>query len=50
MKSKSANDVSEGFINQFKKIDEFLRLSMTYDRGSEMAQHALITSILSQRY
>lgn len=46
MKSKSANDVSEGFINQFKKIDEFLRLSMTYDRGSEMAQHALISKEL----
>jgi len=44
--SKSAQDVSEGFINQFKKIDEFLRLSMTYDRGSEMAQHALISKEL----
>lgn len=43
---KSAHDVSEGFINQFKKIDEFLRLSVTYDRGSEMTQHALISKEL----
>lgn len=47
MKSKSAKDVSEGFIKQFKKVDEFLRLSMTYDRGSEMAEHALISKELN---
>ncbi len=46
MESKSAEDVREGFVRQFKKIDEFLRLSMTYDRGSEMAEHALIATEL----
>ncbi len=47
MESKSATDVREGFVRQFKKIDEFLRLSMTYDRGSEMAQHALMSTELN---
>lgn len=47
MKSKNAKDVSEGFMKQFKKVDEFLRLSITYDRGSEMAEHALISNELN---
>jgi IS30 family transposase len=47
MKSKSAEDVRAGFERQFKKIDQFLRLSMTYDRGSEMADHALMSEELS---
>lgn len=47
MESKSAEDVREGFVRQFKKVDEFLRLSMTYDRGSEMAQHALMSTELN---
>jgi len=47
MESKSAKDVREGFVRQFKKTDEFLRLSMTYDRGSEMAQHAFMSTQLN---
>jgi len=47
MKSKSAKDTREGFERQFKTIDQFLRLSMTYDRGSEMAEHALMSKELS---
>jgi len=47
MESKSAEDVRKGFERQFKKIDQFLRLSMTYDRGSEMAEHALMSKELS---
>ena len=47
MQSKSATDVREGFVRQFKKINEFLRLSMTYDRGSEMAQHPLMSTELN---
>lgn len=42
MKSKSALDVRQGFEQRMHKIPEFLRLSMTYDRGSEMAQHAIM--------
>ena len=47
MESKSAEDVRRGFERQFKNIDQFLRLSMTYDRGSEMADHALMSKELS---
>ncbi len=47
MDSKSAKDVREGFVRQFKKIDQFLRLSMTYDRGSEMAEHPLMSKELN---
>lgn len=46
MKSKSALDVRQGFEQRMKKIPEFLRLSMTYDRGSEMAQHATMANNL----
>ena len=46
MENKSAAAVREGFERQFKKIDSFLRLSMTYDRGSEMAEHPLMSKHL----
>ena len=46
MKSKSAPDVRQGFEEKMKKIPEFLRLSMTYDRGSEMAQHTTMSNNL----
>jgi IS30 family transposase len=46
MKSKSAKDTRQGFEEGFKGIDPFLRLSMTYDRGSEMADHALMSAEL----
>lgn len=44
--SKSAQDVREGFERQMRNIDSFLRLSMTYDRGSEMAEHPLMSKHL----
>ena len=47
MDDKSARSVREGFERQFKKIDRFLRLSMTYDRGSEMAEHPLMSKRLN---
>nr|WP_225879213.1 IS30 family transposase [Isorropodon fossajaponicum symbiont] len=46
MKSKSAFDVRQGFEQKMKAIPEFLRLSMTYDRGSEMAQHSILSDNL----
>ena len=46
MADKSAEKVRLGFERQFKKIDQFLRLSMTYDRGSEMAEHPLMSKHL----
>lgn len=46
MASKGAEDVRLGFERQLKKIDPFLRLSMTYDRGSEMSEHPLMSKRL----
>lgn len=46
MADKSASKVRHGFERQLKKIDRFLRLSMTYDRGSEMAEHPLMSKRL----
>lgn len=36
----SANDALEGFTRQMKGLPSFLRESLTYDRGSELACHA----------
>lgn len=47
MKSKSAQNVREGFEINMKTLPKFLRLSMTYDRGAEMAQHPLMSKNLS---
>lgn len=46
MDSKSAVDVREGFERQMKLLPDFLRLSMTYDRGAEMAQHPIMSKNL----
>lgn len=47
MESKSALHVREGFEALMITVPEFLRLSMTYDRGAEMAQHPLMTKNLN---
>ena len=47
MRSKSAQHVREGFEANMKSLPEFLRLSMTYDRGAEMAQHPLLSKRLN---
>ncbi|MCF6253777.1 MAG: IS30 family transposase [Thiomicrorhabdus sp.] len=49
MESKSALNVRLGFESQIKKLPEFLRLSMTYDRGSEMAQHPIMSKNLEMK-
>ncbi|MCX2983458.1 IS30 family transposase, partial [Halieaceae bacterium IMCC14734] len=46
MHSKSALHVREGFEATMKQVPDFLRLSMTYDRGAEMAQHPLMSKNL----
>ena len=46
MENKSAVAVQEGFERQLKRVGRFLRLSMTYDRGSEMAEHPLMSKHL----
>jgi len=47
MQSKSARHVREGFEANMKSLPDFLRLSMTYDRGSEMAEHPLMSKHLN---
>jgi len=46
MQSKSAQHVREGFEANMKVLPDFLRLSMTYDRGAEMSQHVLMAKHL----
>ena len=46
MQSKSAQHVREGFEANMIHVPDFLRLSMTYDRGAEMAQHPLMSKNL----
>ena len=40
---KDAKSVREAFAEVFKTIDPTVRLSMTYDRGTEMAEHKTLT-------
>ena len=40
-------DALEGFTRQMKKLPAFLRESLTYDRGSEMACHAVLVERLN---
>lgn len=47
MQSKSAAHVREGFESSITNVPDFLRLSMTYDRGAEMAQHPLMSKHLN---
>lgn len=49
MKSKSALNVRMGFETQMKTLPHFLRLSMTYDRGSEMSQHKIMSENLEMK-
>lgn len=43
LKKKDATAVRKAFENAFKKIPKHLKLSLTYDNGTEMAQHKLFT-------
>ena len=49
MQSKSALHVREGFEATMGHLPDFLRLSMTYDRGAEMAEHSLMSKHLDLR-
>jgi len=49
MKSKSALNVRLGFEKQMKTLPGFLRASMTYDRGSEMSQHKIMSQNLGMK-
>lgn len=43
IKDKTAKNVRAAFAREIKKLPKELRLSLTYDQGSEMAQHKLFT-------
>ena len=43
LKGKDAKTVRESFADVFEEIEPEMRLSMTYDRGLEMAEHKVLT-------
>lgn len=43
LKNRSAETVRKAFTKEAKKLPVYLRLSMTYDQGREMAEHKLFT-------
>ncbi|HUD42373.1 MAG TPA: IS30 family transposase, partial [Dokdonella sp.] len=47
MEGCTAQDALEGFTRQMKKLPAFLRESLTYDRGSELACHAELAKRLN---
>jgi IS30 family transposase len=49
MRNKSAEAVREGFEINMKTLPQFLRASMTYDRGAEMSQHAIMSKNLDMK-
>jgi IS30 family transposase len=43
LKNKQAETVRKAFEAEFKKLPEVMKKSLTYDNGTEMAQHKLFT-------
>ena len=43
LKNKDATSVRKAFEKAFKSLPRHLKLSLTYDNGTEMAQHKLFT-------
>jgi IS30 family transposase len=43
LKGKDAESVRKMFAREIKRLPQQMALSLTYDRGSEMAQHKLLT-------
>jgi len=43
IKGRDAKSVRESFAEVFQEIDPKMKLSMTYDRGREMAEHVILT-------
>lgn len=43
LKNRSAETVRKSFAKEIKKFPQQMRLSLTYDQGREMAEHALFT-------
>jgi IS30 family transposase len=49
LKSKQADHVAKAFAHELRKLPEQMKLTLTYDRGSEMARHMLFTKATSMR-
>jgi len=43
LRSKNSTDVREAFEKEFKELPTQMKKSLTYDNGTEMAQHKLFT-------
>lgn len=43
LKKRDATSVRKAFVKEFKNIPSQMKLSMTYDNGTEMAEHKLFT-------
>lgn len=43
LKKRDATSVRKAFVKEFKNIPTQMKLSMTYDNGTEMAEHKLFT-------
>lgn len=43
LKAKTAPEVRKAFTKEFKSLPKQMAISMTYDRGKEMAEHKLFT-------
>jgi transposase, IS30 family len=43
LKAKDAESVAEAFAKELETLPQQMRLTLTYDRGSEMARHKLFT-------
>jgi IS30 family transposase len=49
LKSKQADHVAAAFAKELRKLPEQMKLTLTYDRGSEMARHMLFTKATTMK-
>lgn len=49
LKAKDALSVAEAFARELETLPEQMKLTLTYDRGSEMARHKLFTELTNMR-
>jgi len=49
LESKRADHVAKAFAHELRKLPEQMKLSLTYDRGNEMARHMLFTKATTMK-
>lgn len=49
LKRKDASSVAEAFARELESLPEQMKLTLTYDRGSEMARHQLFTDMTNMK-